>query len=92
VESCRAGGESNQAPEVFGVPASATFSGPGNQPPASPGPKTETKAQKLTKALAQCHKDRSKKKRTKCEATAKKKYGPAKKSKKAKKTNRRTGR
>jgi hypothetical protein len=42
----------------------------------------ETRAQKLTGALAQCHRDRSKKKRAKCETAAKRKYGSAKKPKK----------
>jgi hypothetical protein len=50
----------------------------------------ETRAEKLTKALAQCHRDRAKKKRSKCEAAAKQKYGAKAKTKKAKKTNRRT--
>jgi hypothetical protein len=79
-------------PEVFGAPAGATFSGPGNLTPAAGGsgkPKTaeQIRIEKLNKALNSCHKDRSKKKRTKCEAAAKKKYGPTKKSKKAKKAN-----
>ncbi len=84
-DACRAA--PSPQPGIYGAPASATFSGVGNLTPVPPGPKVETRAQKLTKALAQCHKDRAKKKRAKCEATAKKKYGPLKKAKKAKKSN-----
>jgi hypothetical protein len=47
--------------------------------------KPPTRAQQLTKALKQCKKDKPKSKRTKCEATAQKKYGPKKKTKKKKK-------
>lgn len=46
--------------------------------------KTPTRAQLLAKALKTCKKE-PKKKRAKCEATAKKKYGPKKKIKKKKK-------
>jgi hypothetical protein len=47
--------------------------------------KPPTRAQQLTKALGQCKKDKPKSKRAKCEATAKKKYGPKKKKKTKKK-------
>jgi DNA-binding beta-propeller fold protein YncE len=82
-------------PEIFGAPASATFSGAGNivaTPPAAPKPLS--KAQLLTKALASCrakHKGsskRAKRSRGSCEAQAKRKYGakaPARKSSKKKK-------
>ena len=43
--------------------------------------KTLTKAQKLAKALKACRKDKNKGKRSKCERTAKKKYGAVKKKK-----------
>jgi hypothetical protein len=79
--SCKA--SPTPQPAIYAPPASATFTGPGNLAPVAGSPKTETRAQKLTKALAQCHKDRAKKKRTKCEAAAKQKYGPAKKAKKS---------
>ena len=40
-----------------------------------------TRAQKLAKALKACRKDKNKGKRSKCERTAKKKYGAVKKKK-----------
>jgi hypothetical protein len=83
--SCKASPSSQ--PTIYQAPASATFNGPGNVAPAPPGPKIETRAQKLTRALAQCHKDRAKKKRVSCEKSAKKKYGAVKKTKKAKKSS-----
>jgi hypothetical protein len=49
-----------------------------------PGPtvtKSLTRAQRLSKALKVCRKDRSKAKRTKCEASARKKYPPSKQKK-----------
>jgi hypothetical protein len=63
------------------------FNGQGNlTPPAvKPAVRTLTRAQKLTKALALCHKDKSKKKRVKCETVAQKKYGVVKKKVRAKK-------
>jgi hypothetical protein len=92
-DSCRAGGgESNQEPGgVFGAPATATFSGPGNPPPAggpAPNPvKPKTaahlRAEKLAKALKACRVKRAKKKRIACDRAAHKRYGPAKKAKKA---------
>jgi hypothetical protein len=41
--------------------------------------KALTRAQKLKAALKTCHKDKNKNKRSKCEKTARKKYGPLKK-------------
>lgn len=80
-------------PGVFGAPASATFSGPGNPPPPSSSavvePKPLTRAQKLAKALKVCAKDKQKSKRAKCQKQAKQKYG-ASKAKKSAHTNRRT--
>ena len=69
-------------PEVFGAPSSATFSGPGNSPPATPVPVKAvvlTRAQKLKKALKACRAKHNKHKRQACETAAKKKYGPPKK-------------
>ena len=70
-------------PEIFGAPATATFSGPGNPevpPPAAVVVKPLTRAQKLTKALQACHRDKKRAKRVVCEKGARSKYGPAKKS------------
>ena len=77
-DSCRIA--SAPEPEVFGAPASATFSGPGN---ASVPPPVKavvlTRAQKLKNALKACHAKHNKHKRQACETAAKKRYGPAKK-------------
>jgi hypothetical protein len=89
-DSCRAA--PSPQPSIYGVPASATFSGVGNVTPAAPKALTaaQLRAQELSKALSTC-KSRYKKqpsKRAKCEATAKKKFGakaPKKASKKSKK-------
>ena len=73
-------------PTVFGLPASATFSGPGNvaaSPPAKPAAKPLTRAQKLAHALRLCRKDRAKKKRSVCEKRARSKYGTVKKASRA---------
>jgi hypothetical protein len=71
-------------PPVFGVPGTAVFSGSGNLTPppaavATPVKKsaTQTRAQKLAKALKACGKE-PKKKRAKCQKQAKKRYGKAK--------------
>jgi hypothetical protein len=95
-EACR--GEAPPLPTIFGAPASATFSGPGNATPAPPPaakPKTaaQVRIEKLTKALKACHKDKKKKKRQACEKAAHKAYGAAKRKQKVKKSakaNRRT--
>jgi hypothetical protein len=91
-EHCR--GESS-APGVFGPLTSVSPVGSGNftagevKPPVKPPVKPLTRAQKLTKALQACHKDRSKKKRAACERQARKRYAPpAKKKAKAKKAER----
>jgi hypothetical protein len=68
------------------APGTATFNGEGNvssPPPAVVKPKSLTKAQKLANALRTCRKDKKKTKRKSCEASAQKKYGAAKKAKKA---------
>jgi DNA-binding beta-propeller fold protein YncE len=76
-------------PEIFGAPASATFSGLGNiapsPPPAVPA-KALTRAQRLAKALSVCHKRYRKaaRRRRSCERQARKAY--AKKPSRAKTT------
>ena len=72
-------------PPLFGAPASATFSGPGNAPPSSPPSKPVvrllTRAQKLAAALRVCRRDHARSRRVSCERAARKRYGPrAKKS------------
>jgi hypothetical protein len=76
------------------TPGSLTFSGPGNLAPpvAKPAVKSLTRAQKLADALRTCRKDKKKAKRRRCEASARAKYGAAKKAKKSAHTNRRAGR
>jgi hypothetical protein len=73
------------APPQFATPASVTFSGIGNFPaalaPAKAVVKPLTRAQKLTKALQSCRKDRKKTKREKCENSARNKYGAKKTTK-----------
>jgi hypothetical protein len=66
-------------PEIFGFPASATFSDIGNiaPPPAAPAkPKSaaQVRAEKLTKALKVCH-AKKKSKRKRCEKQARRRYG-----------------
>jgi hypothetical protein len=75
------------APPIFATPSSVTFNGVGNYAPAAPSKaKLETKSEKLTKALRACLRDKHKKKRLACEKSARKKYGPAKKAGKARKS------
>jgi len=82
-------------PQTFGPSGSATFSGPGNPAPAaaaSPPPRrTETRAQKLARALKACHKHKSRSTRLRCEKAAHKSYG-AKKSARRAGNDRRPGR
>ncbi len=81
-EACREA--PSPQPSIYGAPSSATFSGVGNLTPPAPAsavkPRELTRAQKLKDALKACKKDKSKSKRAKCEETAHKKYGAAKKS------------
>jgi hypothetical protein len=75
-------------PSIFGSPSSSTFSGAGNVVPAvsraaKPKAKPLTRAQKLAKALATCHR-KAKLKRAKCQKVARKQFGPVKKSRKGK--------
>jgi hypothetical protein len=69
-------------PEVFGAPASASFSGPGNFPPTPPVVRTvaQIRAEKLAKALKVCRKKRRGRKRTVCERDAQHAYGAAHKA------------
>jgi hypothetical protein len=81
-------------PEIFGAPASSTFSGVGNlTPPPVVKAKPPTRAQLLAKALKACKKQRSAKARAKCIKKARARYGPkgasAKRSSAA--TTKRTG-
>jgi hypothetical protein len=74
-------------PGIFGAPSSATFQGPGNPaaaPATPPKPKTaaQIRAEKLTKALKACKKDKKKQKRLACEKQARKKYGAKARAKK----------
>lgn len=81
---CRAQGPTPQ-PTIFGAPASATFSGAGNLTPSAPVVKpvakktsAQIKAEKLSKALKACKKDKNKKKRSTCEKSAHKRFGRSK--------------
>jgi len=71
-------------PEVYGAPASATFSGPGNitEPEAKKTTTTTalTSAQKLAKALKACRAKHARAKRVACERQARRRYAPAKKA------------
>jgi len=81
-DACRAA--PSPQPEVFGVPASATFAGPTNPLPPPPAKvKPLTRAQKLAKALSVCRRKHNRHKRVACERQARKTYG-AKKTSRAK--------
>jgi hypothetical protein len=94
--SCKA--SPTPQPSIFGAPASATFSGPGNlapAPPPAPRPKTaaQIRAERLAKALKACRAKKNRRKRAACEKQARKKYGAraAKKSKPKAKAKRKGG-
>jgi hypothetical protein len=78
-EACQGGASSSPA---FGASGTSSFTAGGNVTPGSTSfptpteskPKLLTRAQKLAKALKQCKKDKSKKKRLACQKQAKKKY------------------
>jgi hypothetical protein len=85
------------APPIFATPASVTFEGVGNFAPGAElsveqtkavKPKASTKAQKLAKALKTCKRDRARRKRARCEVTAKARYSRAGKSNNYSKTGR----
>jgi len=76
-DACRAAPTSQ--PEVFGAPASATFSGPGNltappPPPAKGKTAAQIRAERLAVALKLCRKKHNRHNRQSCEKQAKKKY------------------
>jgi hypothetical protein len=79
-DSCRA--SSPPQPEIFGPPASQTFSGVGNISPLVKKPKPRsrslTRSQKLSKALQACKRER-RERRASCESRARKRYGARKK-------------
>jgi hypothetical protein len=79
-------------PPVTINPATVSVSGSGNvatvtgseSPPPVIVKKTETRSEKLKKALKVCRRDKRKKKRESCEKVAQKHYGPVVKKKKKK--------
>jgi DNA-binding beta-propeller fold protein YncE len=78
--SCKA--PPSPQPEIFGAPASATFSGAGNITPPPPVAKSSaiklkalTRAQKLAAALKACRKQHGRNRRAACEKRARSKYG-----------------
>ncbi len=79
--SCKAA--PSPQPEIFGPSGSATFSGPGSPFAPLPGPKgtvkkqsqSSSRAQKLSRALKACRKEKGKRKRVVCEKRARKSYG-----------------
>jgi hypothetical protein len=75
-DACK--GAPSPQPSIFGAPASATFAGAGNATPPSGSRvvkgKSLTRAQKLQRALKECHR-RPKRKRGMCERRARKRYG-----------------
>jgi hypothetical protein len=83
-------GEPAGVPDIFGAAGSQTVTGAGNfVAPAvvAPKPKPKTAAQiraeRLAKALSVCRRDKRHGKRVACERLARRKYGPAKKAKRA---------
>jgi len=79
-DACRAAPTSQ--PEVFGAPASATFSGPGNltppPPPANGKTAAQIRAERLAIALKLCRKKHNRHNRATCERAARKKYAAVK--------------
>lgn len=66
------------APPVFATPASATFGGVGNYNLGKKSPsRGELKRRHLISALRICKRDRSRRRRHRCEALARKRYGSA---------------
>ena len=61
----------------FSAPLSASFAGAGNLAPLPPPSAKLTRKQLLVRALDQCRKLRSRKKRAACVAAATRRYGPA---------------
>jgi hypothetical protein len=89
-ETCH---EEGTAPGIEPSLGSSILGGPGNLKPLispPPPPKkvltpAQLRAEKLTKALKACHKDKRHEKRARCEKAARRKYGPVKKAKPKKK-------
>jgi hypothetical protein len=69
---------------TIGVPTPATALGQEPHTTINTGPPHLTNKQKLANALKVCRRDKKKSKRTKCEKAAKKKYEPAKKTRRKK--------
>jgi hypothetical protein len=98
VEECIGEACQGALPSSLGpvAPSSLSQNGEGNLAPAPaksvspPPPKPLTRAQRLAKALQACTRDKAKKKRTQCEATARKRFGVKHKAKK-RKAGKRTG-
>jgi streptogramin lyase len=83
------------APSTFATPSSVTFAGAGNFPPPPPQTvirKTSTRAQLLARALKACRAERRHRRRARCEAAARKRYGPARKNARRVAGHRRTSR
>jgi hypothetical protein len=78
-------------PSIFGAPASATFVGPGNPPPAPRKPKSaeEVRIEKLKRALKACRAKRGRHKRHSCERVARKRYAKHKAKKAPRKARKR---
>ncbi len=70
VDACRAA--PLPEPQVFGAPASATFSGPGDVAPASA--RSLSVLQKLARALKACRREKDARKRVACERVARRRY------------------
>ncbi len=88
--SCKA--SPSQQPDIFGAPASASFSGVGNvSPPPPPKGKTsaQIRAEKLARALRACRKKKSRHRRHACERQAHRAYG-VKSAKRSNNTTRRS--
>lgn len=79
-------------PALFGSPSSATFSGAGNVSSSRVAPvltsRALTRGRKLASALRACRKKHGRARRSVCERNARKRYGPAKRSRKANATKR----
>ncbi len=100
LKTCRPLEGEVSATPTFVLPTSSAATGPGNTArsevlPSKEESKTKstkkkplTRAQKLKKALKACKKIKHHKKRAACEHTARKKYGPKKKSHKSHKSSR----
>jgi hypothetical protein len=92
-EECRSATTCRAAPaaqpSIYGAPASATFTGAGNIVPSEAVVKVKslTRAERLSRALKGCEKDKGERKRTACERSARKRYGPARSSKKTRRTS-----